>query len=238
MKNTHPAQVSKYWADFLGIVPSDFLKRTFMIVEHRGLLAYNGAWIFRHKAFDLISVPAHQVIELGEKVGTFDRKRIFSPEYLATIFPSVDRIIGPVFQGYFHADTFSKVMPNPVRRAKQSDIASIKILAAACDLIEWEHSSIDFDDQFIFVVHSGDELVSVANLTFEGNTTCKVGIATHPSYRGQGFGRLAVSCAVEFGLELVPFVRYQTLVSNIASISIAKKLGCRTFATTMAIRFK
>jgi GNAT superfamily N-acetyltransferase len=63
-----------------------------------------------------------------------------------------------------------------------------------------------------------------------------VGIVTHPGYRGRGYGRAVVSAISRYGFGRGCLLHYQTLLANAPSVAIARLLGYRQHARTLAIR--
>jgi RimJ/RimL family protein N-acetyltransferase len=121
---------------------------------------------------------------------------------------------------------------------KKKDADKLKNLASACGMEAWGHASIDFSDDHIFVCEKDGTIVAAANFKHKSPSTVAIGIATHPEHRGKGYGKSAVSAAIQSAHELGYLVTYQTLETNLSSIAVANSLGFKQFGQSMAVRFK
>ena len=230
--------VTQYWADFFGLTIEDLGTDNVFIVPHKELIGYQGAWIFRHERTNIISVPDYLLESIKQAQPQIGRDQLFDTVYLNSLFDSrVERFIGPAYQGCLNFDDFVSVSNQCIHKATPSDSSRIAQLALACGQAEWEHSSIDVQDEHIFIYVLNGEVVAAANIKSENDYAVKVGVVTHPSHRGKGFGRATVNSAVAFAFSLNYLVLFQTLFSNLGSVKIAESLGFKKFAQTMAIRF-
>ncbi|HWB10699.1 MAG TPA: GNAT family N-acetyltransferase [Pirellulales bacterium] len=111
----------------------------------------------------------------------------------------------------------------------------LRILQQSCDPIEWQHggSSVEQPCSGIFV---GKQLVSIAGYEVWGGSIAHLSVITHPGYRRRGFGRAATAHVALHAIEAGLLPQYRTLESNVGSLRIAKSLGFRRYATSLAIR--
>ena len=112
------------------------------------------------------------------------------------------------------------------------------MLAQSCDPQDWLDSSIKFEDETLTGCFADRRLVTAGALHQQGEQFLDIGIATHPGYRGRGFGRAVVAAMTRTGLAERPVMRYRTLQANAPSVAIAQSLGFELYASTLAIRLK
>jgi GNAT superfamily N-acetyltransferase len=88
----------------------------------------------------------------------------------------------------------------------------------------------------VFGCFAAGTLVAAGTLAPWRDRLWSVGIITHPHHRGRGHGRAVVSAMSRHGLQQGWLLRYQSLLANAPSLSIARSLGYQQHARTLAIR--
>jgi GNAT superfamily N-acetyltransferase len=170
----------------------------------------------------LVPLPPSQAFEARRLAGVFGR--------------AAERVVGPAWQGHLDADSFVPVDQRGTRPLLAADRTDLAALAAACDAGEWEASTVDLDRPPVFGCMADDRLVAAGTLTPWRDRFWHVGIVTHPGYRGRGYGRAVVSAMTRYALGRGWLLHYQTLLANAPSVAIARSLGYRQHAQTLAIR--
>lgn len=164
-------------------------------------------------------------------------EEIFNVDFWANIFGrAVDKIIGSAWIGYADTMDFSIAETRGARLLDRGDDAAFHRLAESCSQKELEHSGIKFDRPPILGCFLKDEIVAVAGYEIWGKRIAHVGVITHPSYRGRGYGKAVVSAITEYGLSKGLIMQYRTLQSNMPSVVIARSLGYQEYAETIAVR--
>jgi GNAT superfamily N-acetyltransferase len=102
--------------------------------------------------------------------------------------------------------------------------------------VAWEHSGLGDEPQPIAGCWEAETLVAAAGYTVWGDTLAHIDVATHPSFRGHGYGTAAVSAIAKHALAHGYVLQYRTLQANTASIAIAQALGFQRYATTLFLR--
>lgn len=180
-------------------------------------------------------------------------------ELLAALDAQVEHVVGPMYQGYAELADFKPSPAFDVRILRPEDAEPIRHLARACDAekpassltpirrdvmdrfaaasthTEREHSGVDRAESALFASFEDKELAAVAHYSMWASDAASVGVLTHPSHRGRGHGKRVVSAAMTEAFERGHLVLYQTMVSNHASVALASSLGCRDYATTLAV---
>lgn len=233
-------RIDAYWATFFGCRIEDLHALRTLVASHAALADYAGAYLMRTTEACIVSVPAHLLQRTSDALGVMSPTEAFDSAVVSACFgASVERVIGPAYQGYVGSDSFSLADARETRVLDGRDMPALRHLAEACGEAEWGHSGIDNDDrQVVFGCFDGDELAAAGMGEPRNETLWHIGIVTHPSYRGQGYGRAVVSAIAAYGLDLGLIPWYQTLQANASSIAIAQSLGFSQYATTLSVRLR
>lgn len=185
----------------------------------------------------VITVPADWYAAARAALTPLPPSQTFDARHLSRLFSrAVERVVGPAWQGHVDTDCFAPVDPRGARPLLAADRADLAALTNACDPCEWEASTVDPDRPPVFGCRADNRLVTAGTLTPWRGRFWHVGIVTHPGYRGQGYGRALVSAMTRYGLDHGWLLHYQTLLANAPSVAIARSLGYRQHAQTLAIR--
>lgn len=239
---TLPTQqrIDAYWAGFFGCQIEDLHASNTLVVPHAALADYAGAYLMRTTEACIISVPGYLMSQTVDQLGILPPTDAFDAAVVSRRFGStVERVIGPAYQGYVDGGAFRPVGRRETRVLDERDTLALHHLAEACGEEEWGHCGIGNDDrQVVFGCFDGDELAAAGMGEPRNGALWHIGIVTHPSYRGRGYGRAVVSAIAAYGLDLGLIPWYQTLQANISSITVARSLGFSQYATTLAVRFR
>ena len=148
----------------------------------------------------------------------------------------ISKLIGPAYQGFITQESLRTVTEPEAHLATAADSAALKKLASDCLKEDWEHSSIDFDDERIFVAKVGQAIVAAASVKRQDGIYPSLGFVTHSEHRGKGLGAAVASAAVADALANNKLVLWQTLSTNVSSIKVAERLGAKKFAESYAAR--
>jgi GNAT superfamily N-acetyltransferase len=208
------------------------------------VLRHGPAFAGRRVAFALatgtacvVTVPDDWYATAAAALGHQGAAEAFDATRLAGLFgPAVRRVVGPAWQGHVDAGGFAPVDARGTRLLSGEDRAALDALAAACPPGEWEASSIDPERPPLFGRLVGGALVAAGTLAPWRERFWNVGIVTHPEHRRRGHGRAVVSAMTRHGLDQGWLLHYQTLLANRPSVAVARSLGYRRHARTLAIR--
>jgi GNAT superfamily N-acetyltransferase len=176
---------------------------------------------------------------MRQQLAGHSRDEVFTGAFLTGLFGnSVDRIVGPAWQGYADGSDFHPAATGGTRLLQQvcTDKSALQRLELACNRTEWEHSTIAWEQPPVFGCFVGEEIVAAGTLHPWGEGILGVGIITHPAHRGQGYARAVVSAMTAYGLAQGAILRYQTLQANVASVAVARTLGYQQYGQTLAVR--
>lgn len=121
------AAIDGYWAERLG-VPAERLRRPGVHVAALagGMADYRGAYLLRRESCVQFAVPARLVEWVRQAVRACAPETVFDPAFLAGLFgPSVERIIGPAYQGFVDAGTFRPVEGRGTRLLTAEDVPAL-----------------------------------------------------------------------------------------------------------------
>ena len=229
-----------YWAAFFGCTVEDLHVPRTVVVPHTALAGYAGVYLLRTEEACIVSAPAHLRAHTADRLGRLTPAQAFDAAVVTACFGlAVERVIGPAYQGYADTAAFRPVDARGTRILNGRDTLALRHLAEACSEAEWEHSGIGKQDQqTVFGCFAGGELAAAGMGEPRDEALWHIGIVTHPSYRGRGYGRAVVSAITSHGLELGRVPWYQTLDANTPSIAIAQSVGFTRYATTLAVRLR
>jgi RimJ/RimL family protein N-acetyltransferase len=208
-------------------------------LPHVGLEGYQGAFLFRARTVCIVSVPPAWVEPAQAALSGHTTEEVFAPQFLEGAFgDAVDCLLGPAWLGYADATDFAPAPTEAVRLLEPSDERAFRRLAEQCDATEWEHSGLEGDRPPVCGCFREGELVAAAGYTIWGEKLAHVGVVTHSSHRGHGYGKAVVSGITAHALRQGLIAQYRTLQSNAPSIAIGRALGFQEYGVTLAVRFR
>jgi len=226
------AAVDAFWARRLGCRVAD-LHLPGVVVAARPAPSVL-AWL--RAATMVIAVPADRQTALAGALRGLAPAEAFQPERLRALFEDAAKVVGPAYQGFADASDLRAVPTGGVRPLGPADRAALEGLRQAAGETAWEHSAIDPDRPPVFGRFAGGVLVAAATLEGAGEPVASVGVLTRPGHKGRGHGRAVAGAAALAALEGGTVAHYQTLDANAASVAVARALGFRRDATTVAVR--
>jgi GNAT superfamily N-acetyltransferase len=231
--------LKKYWFDEIGCIAADLKTGAIKVFEHGTLQGYCGIIILKKENGFVVSAPSRLVDTTVKKLTNFSTETIFDIAFLEAAFKfEVERLIGPAWIGQMSADSFSACHGPESRELGESDHAVFKAFIDACPKIEVEFSGLEWGHFPMVGVFDGETLVAASGYEVRQGILAHIGVLAHPDFRGRGYACKAVSQITSMLLEKNLGIQYQTLMSNLPSIIVARKLGFTEFAQTIAIRLK
>jgi GNAT superfamily N-acetyltransferase len=227
--------VEAFWARRLGCSAADLHHRGVVVVARPEPVAFaclrSGALI--------VAAPAGWATAVAATLHGLTPDEAFAPERLGAAFGArAGEVIGPAYQGFADSGDVLPVPTEGVRRLGAGDRAALEALRLAAGETAWEHSAIDPDRPPVFGRFAAGVLVAAATLDGTGGPVASVGVLTHPGHRGRGHGRAVAGAATRAALDDGSVAHYQTLDANTPSVAIARALGFRRDATTLAVRLR
>jgi RimJ/RimL family protein N-acetyltransferase len=228
------AAVEAFWAGRLGCQVAD-LRRQGTVVVTRPELSASALALFRPPAL-VVAVPAAwrpaaTALERLAPAEAFQADRL-----VAVLGAAAGEVVGPAYQGFTDRADAASIWAKDVRPLGQADRAALADLRRAAGETAWEHSAIDPDRPPLFGRFAGGRLVAAATLEDAGGPVASVGVLTHPGHRRRGHGRAVAGAATRAAVAAGSIAHYQTLDANAPSVAVARALGYRRDATTLAVR--
>ena len=232
--------VDQHWMWMFGVEAAEFAS-PLTVIEHRSPFFenYKGAWIFEHKGCCIVTVPPPLRDEIVSKIATIPDSCRLTKDCARELFGDrMLHVIGPVYQGALEPDYFKPFTRHATRLLTSNDRGLLETLLSECDPADVEDSGVRMNSMPLHGCFVNCQLVSVAKEIDISPYAMQVGILSHPSFRGQGYGKAAVSAAVTAIFAQGKVVCYQTLSANATSVALATALGHRDYARHLAVRLR
>lgn len=229
----------RFWAEFLGVSPSDWDKPGVSIRPHAGLAGYCGLWCFRRRDRTVVSAPPGWVAHLRTRLAGCDQDCLLDESFLKQVLGGdLIRLVGPAFQGCLGPSRFRPVDSPSVRTVGAEDSAAVERFRGACSPGDWESGGLDRARHGLVAYFQGDKIVAVAGYRAWTEAAGDPCVVTHPDHRGRGCGTAVVSAVVGRALREGKLLLYQTLEANRSAVRIALRLGYEQCARHVAVRLK
>jgi RimJ/RimL family protein N-acetyltransferase len=228
-------RIDQYWAGQLAISPDQLHAQALVVVPLPESSA-SFCFVFQHQAFMFVRVPPPYDEYLHQAITPHDRPSLLTPAWWQRALGTTPhRAIGPAYVGYADAEQFRPVIRHPARLLTPEDSAALAAFAGAVGPLAWEHSGLGDEPQPIAGCWEKGRLVAAAGYAVWGATLAHIGVTTHPTCRGSGYGRSVVSAIGQHALERGYVLQYRTLCANTPSMAIAAALGFEVYATTLFV---
>jgi len=228
----------QFWAEFFGIAATDLGQSGLSIVSHVGLDGYRGVWFFLRGSRLVVSAPTAWVQHIRDVLarapnptGLPDRKA------LAELFgSSLERSIGPAFQGSLEASQFRSIPSSRVRALTDADSGALSEFRDLCGAEDWSDSALEKAQLLRYGSFDSHRLASVAGFRLKSPAAGDPCVVTLPDYRGRGHAKQAVSGVIAAAIDRGHILLYQTLEANVAAVRLALGLGYVRYANHIAVR--
>jgi GNAT superfamily N-acetyltransferase len=238
------AALDAFWAAELGCARADLHRPGTVVVARDGRSGqgYDGLRLFRRGQTCLVSAPPELATQTGQAFGGHPPADVFDPAALRAALGAAARaVVGPAAISVCDATDFRPVATGGVRRLDLRpggrDGAALERLRAACPAEQWTASGLDAvaGPVVVFGHFAAGALTGAGKLQPVGEALYHVGILTDPAQRGRGVGRAVVSAMTAHGLRAGRAMLYQTLLANAPAVAVARGLGYRPYARTLAV---
>jgi hypothetical protein len=228
----------EFWAEYFGITVAELRTAGLSIVRHVGLADYPGVWFFLHGSRLVVSAPESWLEQLRNRLGrTPNSPRLPTQTEIAELFgASLDRTIGPTFQGAIEARHFRPFRSAHTRILVDTDANAVADFRDACSVDDLSASALDKASLFRSGYFDGGRIVSLAGFRPWSSAVGDLCVLTVPDRRGQGCAKAAVSSVLAAAIadDRVPI--YQTLEANAPAVRIALALGYARYSSRIAVR--
>jgi GNAT superfamily N-acetyltransferase len=229
----------QFWAEYLGIAPSEWASEGVCVRPHVGLVGYRGLWCFRRRARTVVSAPAGWTEFLASKLEGYEPEALFDEAFLKELIGAdFERLIGPAFHGCLEIGRFRPAPSSQVRFVGPNDSAAVGRFRTECGADVWESGGLDEATQHMTVYLDGERITAMAGYRPWNDVAGDPCVLTHPDYRRRGCGTAVVSLVVAAALEQGKLLLYQTLEANRGAVQIALNLGYEQYGRHLAVRLK
>jgi GNAT superfamily N-acetyltransferase len=224
----------RFWANHLGLEPSQLTAPGVSVRPHVGLGEYRGLWCFRRGAHIAVSAPVAWVPRLAARIAdqSADEGALMSEAFWAKeLGEAFDYFHAPMVHASLAANAFRPRTGAHVRFLTAADAAAIAAFRAVCGTAfeKLEHVVASFEADAITA------LAAWRPLSGDAGDPC---ILTLPSHYGRGHGTAAASALVAWALAQGKLVLYETDPSNTPALRIAERLGFARYGEHVAIGLK
>jgi ribosomal protein S18 acetylase RimI-like enzyme len=229
--------VDRFYADYLGCSVGALTTAGVSTGVQSEERRYNGVFVWRRADSVVFSAPQEHLGWVDSLVQGRPLAELWGQTPLLELFdPHVERIIGPVWLGFLQPNEFRPVETRAACVLGRADARALWDLEVACAPQEWRHAGIGLDLPVVVGCHDKNLLVAVAGYQLWSREMAHIGVATHPAYRRQGYGKAVVSALTSYGIARGLTLQYRALEDNVASIGLATALGFQHYATTYSVR--
>jgi GNAT superfamily N-acetyltransferase len=227
-----------FWAEFFGVGAADLRTPGVSLGRHAALAGYRGVWFFLRGARLIVSAPDGWLERVrGAFDGAPNPPALPNPSQLDELFAeSLERWVGPAFQGALDAGDFRPFTSPHVRALTDADADVVAAFRDACGTDGWSDAAFDKAVLFRAGYFDDGRLVAMAGFRPWSATAGDPCVLTLPDYRGRGCAKAVVShvLSTAFAHEQTPL--YQTLESNVAAVGVALSVGYARYANHLAVR--
>lgn len=224
----------RFWADFLGVDPTDWERTGVSVQAHVGLRGYRGFWCFRRNRRAIVSAPASWVSRISDVIVGRADDELMQPTFWARALPNAfERAVGPAFQGCLNPAKFKRKASDSVRSVGEADGLAVEEFRAAC-ASDW-----NMPDNASLWRHAYFEkgmITAMAGYRGWNDSAGDPCVVTRPDARSGGRGAAVTSAVVAEALTNGKLLLYQTLESNEPAVRIALSLGYDRYANHLAVR--
>jgi predicted GNAT family acetyltransferase len=123
---------------------------------------------------------------------------------------------------------------NPKAR---TDNEALRRLFGSTDISDWERGGVEFDHPVIFGAFEGETLVAAASAVPWSARLDGVAVFTHPGHRRQGWARRVTRALCRHATVQGHAVQIAAPEGDAAAMGLARTLGFRDYAQTIAVVF-
>ena len=238
------AALDAFWAAELGCARADLHRPGTVVVARDGRSGqgYDGLRLFRRGQTCLVSAPPELATQTGEAFGGHPPADVFDPAALRAALGSRRR--GGRRPGDDQRLRRERLPPRRNRRrapprpapggtGRRRPGAPARGLPGGA--VDGQRPGRRRRTGGRLRPLAAGALTGAGKLQPVGETLYHVEILTDPAQRGRGVGRAVVSAMTAHGLRAGRALLYQTLLANAPAVAVARGLGYRPYARTLAV---
>lgn len=229
--------VDPFWSGTLGIERDALHRPGVHVVGDAPGLTHDRTFLLRIEDTCVVAVPEHRRSAVEEMIDGRSADEVFDRAFAGRCDLRGGPVLGPAWHGYVDRSSFRPVPPDvPVRRVGGTEADAIERLRSAVAPDEWSEGGFVPLPDATWGSFDGSELVALGNMTDWNGVRSDVGLVTHPAHRGRGLAVAVGSTMVGGTLERTTVVRYRALVTNAASLRVARRLGFIGYGQNIVVR--
>lgn len=238
-ERTMEARYDEFWAEFLGIEPSDWSTRGVSVQAHVGLRGYRGFWCFIRHGRTVVSAPPTWLPRLRDIASGCAQDQLMAPHFwAAALGEDFEGAIGPAFHGCLEPARLATSKLIHVRQIELRDDAAVEQFRSECSFADWSSSGLDKAELWRQACFTQGKIAALGGYRSWSDGAGDPCILTHAGFRGSGRGAAVAGAVVALALANGKLPLFQTLESNHAAVRLARSLGYESYASHVAVRLK
>jgi GNAT superfamily N-acetyltransferase len=228
------ARVDRFWAGELGVDAVVLARPGVHVLERSGSDAAPRIVVLGMPGTTVVSITRghrRRFEDAGARLGTLDVAARAAVAALGRTATTLD-VRGPAYLGYWTGDA----APRALRVVRPLDGAAALTPLRATAPSEWEEAGLD-DATVLFGARDGDELVAVAGYEPWADLV-QLHVFSHPRHRGRGLARDVLAAAVAHALAAGRLPQYRAQDLNVASRTVAERMGFEEYGWMATIRVR
>jgi putative acetyltransferase len=228
----------QFWAEFFGIPAAELGEPGVSVVSHVGLDGYRGVWFFLRGRRMVVSAPGPWVEHIRGALTRMPSAVVLPDQKaLVEIFgSSLDRSIGPTFQGALDPGQLRTTTSQHVRALTDADSDAVSEFRDLCGVEDWDDSAIEKAQLLRCGFFDNGRVASIAGFRQWSPSAGDPCVLTLPDYRGRGYAKEVVGRVLAAAIAQGHVPLYQTLEANVAAVHVALGLGYVRYANHVAVR--
>jgi RimJ/RimL family protein N-acetyltransferase len=205
-------------------------------------LGVNDAMSFLLDETCIIVVAAAEVEATRAALDGYDAQTAFTADALRLLVGLDAQVDGPSWHGYATGQSF-RGTADASAELVDGDDSSLLAFLKRNDVADWAEGGFPRDPGLadpettrFWVLREDGHVVAAGNMTGWRGVPADVGVLTDPLQRGRGLACRLVATMVANALASTDVVRYRALVSNAASLAVARRLGFEPYGQNFRAR--
>jgi GNAT superfamily N-acetyltransferase len=228
-------RVDAYWAETLGVDPSDLhVPGTRVRPNPPDRASWRGIYVLSFDKAAVVFAPSN-LVELVAAVSQLDADTVLEPPVWHDLLGTAVHVaVGPVLHQYLdERQGIGEVAAG--RRLNPGDSAALADLRGAVTSDEWAGGGFTAQPAMLFGLFEGDQMLAAANLNAGPDAATDIGLLVHPRVRGRGYGMRIAATAAKQALLMHGVARLRTPVSSRAGRALAERLGFSEYGRNLAV---
>jgi GNAT superfamily N-acetyltransferase len=230
-------KIDASWAEYFGCSVRDLHGDRTVVVPHKELWKYPGAFAFRHAESCIVSVP-HTVTEVERSaLRAATPAQVFDSDFLAKVFVVRPELVRPPVQLLVADRAAFTPVASEARLLGHDDLEAIEMLAIRCKNLLWYCPDLS-PSRVMLGLFQGSVLVAASGYLVVKKVFASISVLVQPEHWGRGLERMVIPAAVGDAFEkgLVPC--WYAPEAKKPALALGRSLGFQPYASTMVVQLQ